>query len=312
MRDKTRLLARLEHEGETDLSAKLRPCGKEWPMICLSCGEDVMGHQRCKRKWCPRCAPAIAAERNHRLAAAVETFQWPLFLTLTMRNVDDLSLGAIRTLRRSFGKMRHTKWWKARVRAGCACIEITNEGKGWHPHLHAVLDCEFLSVTLKSPHRFWSRAQKAKHFKEAASELGAKWAKYLGQPVASIRIKRAFKATILKEVVKYSVKGSDLIECQGRIGGAIRALEGTRLLTTFGHCHGRVRKQIGPDRDQADKRSVNPEGKDGAAPACNHRGDCIPHDVFSRMLDKSRTTREWQSLRRNEYAGIGASGIVFR
>lgn len=37
-----------------------------------------------------------------------------------------------------------------------------------------------------------------------------------------------------REVLKYSVKGTDLIECKDDIAPAIRQMEGTRLVTSWG------------------------------------------------------------------------------
>ena len=162
-RDRTRrlIIDRLRAEDETDLIAAISKCQQEIEFTCEGCGNRKIGRTRCKKKWCPCCAPRIAYEKNLRLGAAVERFKWPLFLTLTMKNVDDLSFGAVRDLRRSFGKMRHQKWWKKNVKGGVAAIEVTNIGNGWHPHLHAVIDCRFLSVKEREPYPDWSREEKS-------------------------------------------------------------------------------------------------------------------------------------------------------
>ena len=64
--------------------------------------------------------PRVAEEwqQNGRLGCkqVVETFQRPLFATFTMKNVEDLSGGAVRELRRAFGRFRRMKalaWSKA-------------------------------------------------------------------------------------------------------------------------------------------------------------------------------------------------------
>lgn len=242
------LHARLLSEGESELASKISFCGEEILLTCIACKASHRGRKRCRKKWCPRCCAALTAERNNRMRGIVERFQWPLFLTLTMKNVDDLSLGAVRDLRRAFGKLRHRKFWKAHTVGGLACIEVTNIGNGWHPHLHAVLDCRWLAITVPPPQRGEKRESIKAKCERAGKELERNWSRCLKQPSSSVFVKRCNAATITKEVVKYSVKGSDLLECKERIGDLIRALEGTRLMTTFGSVFGKKKVEVEDER----------------------------------------------------------------
>lgn len=236
-RIRVRILDRLRAENEHELAAKLARCQQDYPLFCENCGRNVMGRTKCRRKWCPCCAPGIAGDRNRRMRAAVERFKWPLFITLTVRNVDDLNHGAVRKLRRCFGKLRMQKWWKSSVTGGIACIEVTNIGNGWHPHLHAVLDARWLSDNVLEPRPDWSRQEKRKAFQQATTSIETRWAKLVGQDSVSIKVKRCSSSTITKEVVKYSVKGTDLATCPDHIGPLIRALDTCRLMTTFGKAY---------------------------------------------------------------------------
>lgn len=248
------LRRRLFDEGEAELLAKIAVCQEPLTLRCEVCETNVEVKQRCKRKWCPCCVRALAAQRSAELQFIVERMQWPLFVTLTMRNVEDLSSGGVRHLRRAFGKLRHRRFWKDRVKGGIANVEVTNIGNGWHPHLHCVIDCRWLAVETPEPRARDSAEEKRAAFKSAAAELERHWAKCLKQETASVKVKRAFRDTITKEVVKYSVKSSDLIECQGSVGAVIRALEGTRLMTTFGKCHGQCVKELRADAKRAAKQ----------------------------------------------------------
>lgn len=165
-------------------------------------------------------------------------------MTLTMRNVSDLSHDAVRHLRRAFGKLRNRKLWRAHVLAGVASIEVTNIGNGWHPHLHAVLDCRWLAYKTPEPGRKQTPTTHPEIYQAAAAELEAAWSRCLGQETSSVKIKRCSAETVTKEVLKYSIKGSDLIESPDRIGDIIRALDATRLLTTFGRAHGSAVREI--------------------------------------------------------------------
>jgi hypothetical protein len=134
--------------------------------------------------------------------------------------------------------------WKSRTQGGVASVEVTNIGNGWHPHLHAVIDCQWLAWKTPMPYPSMPRAKKKILYQQAGAELSASWAKLLGQATASVKVKRASRSTIAKEVMKYTVKNEDLVMCEGSAGDLIRALEGTRLVTTFGILHGQKSSEI--------------------------------------------------------------------
>jgi hypothetical protein len=278
------IAARLAAEGETDLLAILNRCQKDYPMQCVSCGGQYIGHTKCRRKWCPVCAPGLAADRKRRMRAAVERFKWPLFITLTMRNVDDLNTGAIRQLRRAFGKLRTRKWWRACVKGGVACIEVTNIGNGWHPHLHAVIDARWLSAGPLEPYPDWSRREKVKAFKAAVASVEACWSRILKQPTSSIKVKRCRADTITREVIKYTVKGTDLVSCEGSISQLIHAIDGGRLMTTFGNAYrlGKVKHTRDASVPQFDE--VTGEELPAETPCGCHSPEYLPRDVFDAIL----------------------------
>jgi hypothetical protein len=238
------LRSRLRAEGETDLLQKIEKCQQPIILRCLTCERRKTTVQWCKRKWCPCCAKRSAAARAMELDFIVERFRWPLFVTLTMKNCAELLPSDVRKLRRAFGKLRHRKLWKSRVRGGLAAVEITNIGNGWHPHLHAVLDCQWLAWKTPMPRRTDTREGKKKLYQDAACELESTWSKLLGQETSSVRVKRADKKTIAKEVTKYTVKNEDLVLAEGSIGTLIRALDSCRLMTTFGRAHGQCVKDV--------------------------------------------------------------------
>jgi len=231
------LIERLEGEGRQDLADKLRKCGLPFVLRSVCCGDARLGRARCKNKWCPSCARGIAAERSARLAQIVRTFRWPLFVTLTMKNVEDLNGDAVRELRRAFGRWRRMKN-NNQITGGIASIEVTNIGNGWHPHLHMVIDCRWLGPQRLQPFHWETEAQKSECYKQAKACLEATWAKALRQPTAVVHAKRCDPKGILKEVTKYSVKGEDLLKCQEPVGPLIDCLTKTRLVTTFGTAHG--------------------------------------------------------------------------
>lgn len=161
-------------------------------------------------------------------------------------------------------------------------MEITNRGKGWHPHIHAVIDCKWLAVKTPAPKPFDSRATILRKCKLAAEEVGARWARAYGVPRCSIKIKRAYTAetvdqsygrseSIAIEVLKYSVKTGDLLTCADPIGDLIRVLSCTRLVSSHGSCYGR-------DLDDEEQQSY-----DGAMCECGSTGSWMPDDVIDRL-----------------------------
>lgn len=215
---------------------ELEKCGQPVPLRCTGCGSPSMGEARCKKRWCPVCQIKIAFERTLKVNQLVASMQWPLFVTLTKSNDDDMNYEGTRHLVKAFGKLRHKKIWKDQVKGGAATIEITNIGNGWHPHLHAIIDCRWLAIRTKEPPPNCSREAFQLHCQMAQKELSTEWAKSLGQRMAIVWVCRANKATIAKEIAKYAVKGSDLVSCNGTIGPMLRAMKHARLLRTFGTC----------------------------------------------------------------------------
>ena len=241
------LLSRLEDEDSYDLATPLSKCGKEMVLICTCCGRPNIFHTRCNRKWCPTCARALAARASARYTGICESMRWPLFVTLTVKNWRETETDFVRHLRRSFGKLRRLRWFTRSVAGGIAGIEVTNTGKGWHPHIHAVMDCRWLGVTTTAPASHLDAGKKKSRYRQANREVCDQWTLCTGLP-SSVKTKRASAhggandKPIAMEVLKYSVKGSDLVECNDPISPVLRMLDGTRLITSWGSCYGHLRE----------------------------------------------------------------------
>lgn len=285
-----KLVDRLQAEDEDELAEKLAACGSPLTLICTCCGIEKTVQTHCRRKWCPVCARMIAAARVARYEAAVDAMRWPLFVTLTRPNVATIDLSIVRGMRRAFGRMRAQKWWAKAVKGGVASIEVTNIGNGWHPHLHAVIDCKWLAVKCPPPKPFDGRPQILARLKQSAREVGERWARTLKLPVANVHIKRAYSGSkgsdvpygnesIAREVLKYSVKSSDLIKSAEPIGPLIRTLEMCRLVSSWGSCYGS--KLTVPDS----LREPVP------CPRCKAEKSMMPEEVVDRIVRRFRDDR---------------------
>ena len=273
---RTTLEERLRGEGGHKFADMLAKCGQPVRLVCCACGEKSIAESRCKKRWCPSCAYFIAAERVAKYKQAAEAFQWPLFVTLTMRNTIDAD--GLKLMKKAWGKLRRRKLIASRVRSGIVGFEMTNKGQGWHPHCHALLDCEWLALHVPPPVRTDSKEIKANKCRAAAEELGTLWARIVGQETASVHVRRG-DAAALVEVLKYSVKGSDLIECTDRATDLIEVMQGMRLITTFGE----IRKQI-PDEDP-EQEEDEPQGC--GCKNCGAKGSLIPQEIHDNALRKA-------------------------
>lgn len=231
------LEARLREEGADDLADKLKGCGMTLVLECSCCHLRKEVEVRCERRWCPVCARKIAAERVARYTFAVARMEWPLFVTLTVANQVEAWEG-IKKLKASWGKMRRTKWFKrCQVVGGITAIEITNRGKGWHPHLHSIIDCRWLAVATPRPQRGDTKAVIKAKCKAAKAELDHEWAKCCQQLTASTYVKRSDRLN-LREVLKYCADPGTLLNEHGVISELIRAIDKFRMVQPFGSCMG--------------------------------------------------------------------------
>lgn len=273
------LIERLDRDDEEDLADILRGCGQPLHLTCTCCGAMHQAESRCKKRWCPVCARQISAKRVSKYVGAVEAMQWPLFLTLTRPNLKHLTLADIKHLRRGYRRLRQQAWWGRAVKGGIASLEITNTGKGWHPHIHSIIDCRWLSVTVPPPKALAGRDHIVRVLRAAAKEVAARWAGALELPRASIHIKRAYtprttpempygSSSIAVEVLKYSVKPDDLIDCTEPVGDLIRLMGAARMVSSFGSCYGQ-------DLDGSDKPKPPPLCSCGAA------GSLVPQEVVN-------------------------------
>jgi len=238
--ERDRLIEKLLQEGDEKHARILEKCGEEFRMKCVDCNARRVVFAACKKRWCPRCAPSLAHERVLKHQRAVLAMKWPLHVTLTRANVADLTRETLVQLLKAFRKLRQRRLWKLTVRGGFVSLELTNRGEGWHPHLHIVCDCEWLSLRVCPPRRADTQEAKAQKFKSASCELEQCWAEILEQKTASICVRRVHGAAGEKnaavETMKYAVKPGALLESEGRASDVIRAMERTRLFRGFGSC----------------------------------------------------------------------------
>lgn len=265
--ERIRIIERLQSELAGDLAAPLDKCGQPFRLVCTCCGSTKDAETRCMVRYCPACAPAVTARRMARWAPAIASLQWPLFITLTIPNSEDPD--SLRKLRGHWSKFRRRKLIRDRIAGGIATFEITNKGNGWHPHLHAVADCEWLSLHVPAPTRRDSPDVIAQKCQLAQAELSALWAEQIRTKEGIVWVRRVHGAGIPIEILKYAVKGSDLLESPDPIAPMLRVLKATRTLSGWGSLH----PLPSPDADETPAAEC---------PDCHNVSSYLPADVVAR------------------------------
>jgi hypothetical protein len=223
--------------GAMTFARKLEKCGEEVPLNCIGCGERRIGRTRCDQRWCPVCQRALATRTAMRYEQISEACQWPLVLTLTHKHSAISTLGP-KELRRAFTKLRRLRWWKARVKGGVAAFELTDSGNGWHTHIHALIDCQWLAVSTGAPAVGESAEKIRARAKRSAKEVAEQWSLCVGR-VGGVHVRRARGGRanlveVVREVLKYAVKGSDLASLPTPLSPVIQAMAGSRLVVSWG------------------------------------------------------------------------------
>jgi hypothetical protein len=227
-----RMVERLLLEGAGDLAKPLQNCGQRLNLVCTSCGDRNRVETRCRKRWCPVCQSIVAREKLKRWQGAVRGLQWPLFVTLTAAN--SVTIDGLPEIKKAWAKFRRRKLIREKVTGGVASFEITNNGNGWHPHLHAILDCRWLSLFTREPKRGDPREVVLELCQSAKGELSSLWADQIGQSIAIVDVARIAGDQVTAYVLKYCAKPAELLAIAEDIAPLLRMLRKTRLIAGFG------------------------------------------------------------------------------
>ena len=215
---KESIVAKLRTIGCTDLAEPLTNCHTEQSFAqCSDCKRVRTFWNRCENFWCPTCQPVLAHERYQSVEWWTKEISQPKHVILTVRNSATLTFAYVKLFKSWLTKLRRSKLahnW----RGGLWSIEVTNEGKGWHLHAHLLVDVAWIDP----------------------SELALKWGKLAGQDYAIVKVKDARNTNYLREVTKYTVKGSQLAAWSPQdIATFVYAFSGQRTFGVFGSLYGK-------------------------------------------------------------------------
>ena len=210
---KNTVAAKLREAGMTELADKLEYCHSRFTVCqCDNCGKVRQFPNRCDSGLCPECQPRLANERRKSVEWWTHQIEQPKHVTLTVKNIPEISKGHVLQVKDWFSRLRRRAFARSWV-GGFYSIEVTNEGRGWHIHIHALVNARFID----------------------GGELARQWAEVTNQMGRIVKVKDCRDRTYLGEVTKYAVKGSQLASWPAPdIAAFVRAFEGVRTFGVFG------------------------------------------------------------------------------
>ena len=214
---KDSIVAKLRSIGADDIAEPLARCHTEQSFAqCNGCQAVKTFWNRCENFYCPVCQPTLAKERALSIGWWTHEVTQPKHVVLTVRNSAHLTQTYVRWFKDCFAKLRRRKFAR-NWRGGIYSLETTNESRGWHLHLHALIDANWID-----PH-----------------ELSKQWADIVGQDFAIVYVRDARQRDYLKEVCKYAVKGTELASWTPmQIVTFVNAFTGCRTFGVFGSLYG--------------------------------------------------------------------------
>lgn len=210
------IAAKLRESGAYEKAEVLEQCEQtETICYCFDCQKHRVFKNRCSLFYCPSCADRLTGLRRKTLRFWAEQVTQPKHVVLTSRNTASLSSVRVRWFKSQFNGLRRSSWAKG-WKSGMYSIEVTNEGRGWHLHLHALIDSNWID----------------------APELARRWGKRMNQDFAIVKVKDARESNYLAEVIKYTAKPAQVSQWKPyEIREWIEALDGTRCFSTFGQLY---------------------------------------------------------------------------
>lgn len=215
---KNSVAAKLRQAGETERADLLERCHTEFTIAeCQSCGKAKAFPNRCDRFYCPECQPRLAWDRQRGIEWWCLEVSQPKHVVLTVRNIADLTAGHVLELKKWWQRLRRRKFARS-WQGGLYNIEVTNEKRGWHLHLHALVDARFIDE----------------------AQLSREWAKVTSKLGYIVKVKDARGKKYLHEVAKYVVKPAQIAKwTPAQIVTFIHAFEGVRTFGVFGSLYGK-------------------------------------------------------------------------
>ena len=216
--DRDAMVEKLRKAGDTEFATKLAECHtKQTVQRCTGCARTVTFWNRCDLVICPICQPRLSYERKKAVEWWVHEVRQPKHVVLTVRNAAVIGPDTFERFKRAIRRLRRRKVCRG-WRGGFGCLEVTNEGRGWHLHAHLLVDTDWVDK----------------------EKLARQFGQLVGQEFAICHVSDARSGEFQHQVAKYVVKGNQIAQWPAEeVAAFVRALQGTRTFFTFGSLYKR-------------------------------------------------------------------------
>lgn len=210
--------------GWYEVADKVHDCGRTGQTIrCNICGGEWIAVDRCHHRLCPYCAPIRAAKlyELHKHLAGRPNLK---HLILTFKNTPELSREYITWMISCFTRLRRRQLFARAWRGGVYAMEFTyTEAKGFHPHIHAMVDGDYVPQ----------------------AEIAQAWLAITGNSEV-VWIERAKRS---KQALKYILKPSnELLNSPKALDSLLSAVLGRHFVSGWGRWYRVTEKSL---REQA-------------------------------------------------------------
>lgn len=115
-------------------------------LFCTQCGYMHVVQLNCGDRTCPVCRKKWYGYHFRALANVMAAWKNVRIMTLTLKNIQSecFSKESVKNMRKSFTRLLHRKYFKSRIKGGFYFVHITNHGRGFHLHIHAVYEGEYI------------------------------------------------------------------------------------------------------------------------------------------------------------------------
>ncbi len=148
----TSLITALNNKHLYDYAERLSNCSVSYYYLqCDACSTKIMRKFYCGLPICPICQEKKSKGFLKAYEPYVKTFKHPKFMTLTLKNIKNISPDDFKRFSKHFLALKkHLKSWGFKFDKGIRVLEVTEKGKGYHLHYHLLYDGSYI------PQRFLS------------------------------------------------------------------------------------------------------------------------------------------------------------
>lgn len=115
------------------------PCYRAITIRCSKCGYDHEVQGYCSDRLCPDCRKRKYWHLYQGYLRILRGKSNLVHLVLTVKNLKYFNKPAIKKIRKEFNQLRKRKIWQS-VTGGMYVIQVSEKGKGYHLHLHVIIE----------------------------------------------------------------------------------------------------------------------------------------------------------------------------